>query len=189
MNVCGLPPVALGARLERGLGWLRQRAFLAATTLAVIAMIPAATSAAGAPPGIRYDGPTRTAALDLTAGQGDGYNFNGYAGGALVVRVPTGTTMQVTMHNAASDVSHSVLVAPWSERTKGSGFAAAFPGAAPPDFEMGITSHDPPLRFSFTARAAGQYALVCGVPGHALIGMWDELDVVDGLSAPSATAK
>jgi Sulfocyanin (SoxE) domain len=63
----------------------------------------------------------------------------------------------------------------------------AFPGAAPADFETSITSHDPPLRFTFTARAPGTYALACGVPGHALIGMWGEFDVVDGLSAPFAT--
>ncbi|HLJ60057.1 MAG TPA: sulfocyanin-like copper-binding protein [bacterium] len=144
---------------------------------------------AGTVPPVGYDGATHTVSLSLTAAQADAYNFNGYAGGALVVKVPTGSTVQVTMRNVAADVSHSVLVAPWDQRTKGSGFTPAFPGAAPADFETGITSHDPPLHFTFSARSAGTYALLCGVPGHALIGMWDELDVVDGLSAPSATTK
>jgi len=144
---------------------------------------------AGTPPPVGYDGATRTASLDLTAAQADGYNFNGYAGGALIVKVPIGTRVQVTMRNAAADVSHSALVAAWDQRMKGSGMTPAFPGAAPADFETGITSHDPPLRFSFTALSAGTYALICGVPGHALIGMWDEFDVVNGLDAPSVTTK
>ncbi|HEV2357244.1 MAG TPA: sulfocyanin-like copper-binding protein [bacterium] len=144
---------------------------------------------AGTVPPIGYQNGTHTVSLSLTAAQADGYNFNGYASGTLVVKVPTGSTVQVTMRNIAADVSHSLLVAPWDQRTKGSGFTPAFPGAASGDFETGITSHDPPLHFTFTARSAGTYTLLCGVPGHALIGMWDELDVVDGLSAPSATTK
>lgn len=157
----------------------------------LVMLAGAATTALGAGtlPSVGYDGATHTVSVSLTAAEADGYNFNGYAGGALVVKVPTGSTVQVTMRNIAADVSHSVLVAPWDQRTKGSGFTPAFPGAAPADFETGITSHDPPLRFNFSARSAGTYALLCGVPGHALIGMWDELDVVDGLSAPSATIK
>jgi hypothetical protein len=35
------------------------------------------------------------------------------------------------------------------------------------------------VKFSFTADKAGQYAFVCGVPGHAAGGMWDEFDVSD----------
>jgi len=160
-----------------------------ALALAVLAGNSAAARGAATAPPILYDAATHAVALTLTAGEGDGYNFNGHAGGALVVKVPTGATVQVTMRNTAADVSHSVLVAPWNDRIKGSGLTPAFPGAAPANFETGVTSHDPPLRFSFTARTAERYALACGVPGHALIGMWDEFDVVDGLSAPSATIK
>lgn len=167
----------------------RRHPLLAAVALTTAAIVGSPALAAGTAPAIAYDRATRTATVSLTAGQDDGYNFNGYASGALIVRVPTGTTVQITMRNLAADVSHSVLVAPWDERTKGGGLTAAFPGAAPPHPDTGITAHDPPLGFRFTASAAGQYALVCGVPGHALIGMWDELDVVDGLPAPSVVTR
>jgi FtsP/CotA-like multicopper oxidase with cupredoxin domain len=160
-----------------------------ATTLVAATPLALPATASAAAPSIAYEAATRTVTLMLSAGEEAGYNFNGYANGALVVKVPTGSTVQVTMRNLAADLSHSVLVAPWSERIKGSGFTPAFPGAAPADAETGVTSHDPPIRFKFTARAAGTYALLCGVPGHALIGMWDEFDVVDGLAAPSATPK
>jgi FtsP/CotA-like multicopper oxidase with cupredoxin domain len=157
-------------------------------SLTMMTALVTAARSSEAPP-ITYDSAARTVSLSLTAGMSGGYTFNGYMGGALVVKVPAGAVVKVTMRNAAPDVSHSVLVAPWSDRVKGSGFTPAFPGAAPAGVEAGITAHDPPLRFTFTASAPGTYALVCGVPGHALIGMWDEFDVVDGLKTPSVTAK
>jgi Sulfocyanin (SoxE) domain len=157
--------------------------------LAMVANSPSAARGAATLPALTYTAATHTVSFALTAGEGAGYNFNGYANGALVVKVPTGSTVEVTMRNTAADLSHSVLVSPWTDRTKGSGLTAAFPGAAPADFETGVTSHDQPIHFRFTAAKAGTFALACGVPGHALIGMWDEFDVVDGLAVPSAAAK
>ena len=53
-----------------------------------------------------------------------------------------------------------------------------------PGYAAGIGKNDRPEEFTFTATQAGQYAVVCGVPGHAQAGMWDEFDVVAGLAAP-----
>jgi hypothetical protein len=54
-------------------------------------------------------------------------------------------------------------------------------------FDTGLQSSDPPVKFSFKADKAGQYAMVCGVPGHAQGGMWDELDISATAQAPTIT--
>jgi hypothetical protein len=165
------------AGAERARRWTL--ALLAAGVAGLAASAPAA-SGAGAAPLLTYARESKTATLRLVAGQDEGYNFNGYANGALVVAIPTGWRVTVEVRNASTGTSHSALVVAWADRFKGGDLAPAFPGAAQPDFTQGITSQDPPARFAFTAGAAGKYSLVCGVPGHNLIGMWDELDVVEG---------
>jgi hypothetical protein len=96
-------------------GWLFlkyvRRPWLVALALTLVAAVRPSALAASTPPAIGYNAAARTVTLDLTAGQANGYNFNGYAGGALIVKVPAGATVQVTMRNVAADVSHSVLVA------------------------------------------------------------------------------
>jgi hypothetical protein len=153
----------------------------------VASLVPAA--AGEKPPLLTSDAGARAATLHIVAGENDGFTFNGYANGALVVAVPTGWTLTVEMRNTSASVQHSILVVSWSDRFKGSGLTPAFAGAAAPDFEKGITSGDAPIRFTFTADAPGRESLVCGVPGHNLVGMWDELDVIDGISAPSYRVK
>jgi sulfocyanin len=136
---------------------------------------------------LSIDSAARAVTVNLVAGEGaaPGLNFDGYSNGALVIRVPLGWTVHMTLVNDSSLLPHSALVVPWSERQAGS-FTPAFPGAAASDYTVGIAKGAPPQQFSFTADKAGQYAVVCGVPGHDAAGMWDELDVVAGLSAPEA---
>src|SRR5215469_10019153 len=145
--------------------WLSTGRRIGRTALLAAALLfgaPGHVPAAGTLPPMTYDTATHLVTLALTAGEGGGYNFDGYAHGALVLKVPTGSMVQVTLQNLASDVPHSAGLSPWADRIKGSGLATAFPGSAPTDFDTGVTSHDPPQRFSFTARAAGRYALACG---------------------------
>jgi sulfocyanin SoxE-like protein len=168
------------------------RPWTVATLTAVVvggsaALLPTRSSAEQASL-LTSDPASQTATLRLVAGVDDGYNFNGYASGALVVAIPSGWRVTVQVRNASSTTSHSALVVAWEDRFKGSGLSPAFPGAAQPDFPQGITAQDPPARFVFTAGAVGKYSLVCGVPGHNLIGMWDELDVVEG-GTPSSHVK
>lgn len=156
---------------------------LAAGVAGLAASAPAA-SGAGTAPLLTYARESKTA-LRLVAGQDEGYNVDCYASGALVVAIPSGWRVPVEVRNASTGTSHGALVVAWADRFKGSDLAPAFPGAAQPDFTHGITSQGPPARFAFTAGAVAKYSLVCGVPGHNLIGMWDELDVVEG-GTPSA---
>jgi sulfocyanin len=128
--------------------------------------------------------------LNLVGAEGStasGFNFNGYANGNLVIRVPEGWTVAVNL-TVDSDTPHSVLVTPWSERTAKT-FTPAFPQAETPDYSAGIAKGQLAQHFSFVADKAGQYALVCGVPSHDVAGMWDELDVVSGAAAPEVLVR
>jgi sulfocyanin len=160
-----------------------------------------AAAAGGAIPAgmVEYSGPdkilasdaaSKTVTVNLVAGEGSaagGFNFNGYANGDMQVQVPTGWTVKVS-YIVESSLPHSTLIAPWDERKAGS-LSAAFTGSAAADFRSGIEKGDDPQTFSFTADKAGQYAIVCGVPGHDSAGMWDEFDVIDNLAAPRTLVK
>jgi len=128
---------------------------------------------------------SRTVTVNLVAGQGasaNGFNFNGYANGDMHIQVPTGWRVKVSMVDQ-SQTPHSALIVPWNQR-QGGMLQPAFTGSAPADFRSGMEQGDDPLTFTFTAGKAGQYAIVCGVPGHIDAGMWDAFDVVDSLAAP-----
>jgi sulfocyanin len=139
---------------------------------------------------LRSDAASRTVTVNLIAGQGsdaNGFNFNGYANGALHIQVPTGWRVKVSMIDEAS-TPHSALIVPQAQR-QGGPFEPAFTGSAPADFRSGIEKGDDPQTFAFTADKAGEYAIVCGVPGHVDAGMWDAFDVVDNLAAPQVLVK
>ncbi len=115
-------------------------------------------------------------------------NFNGYSQGALKITVPAGWTVNVTFNNQQT-VSHSVGFVPWSERETPNGqFTAAFKRSTGPTdkFQSGVPQNQP-YKFYFVANKAEQFALVCGVPGHAAGGMWDEFDVDANAKAPTIT--
>lgn len=105
----------------------------------------------------------------------------------MVIKIPEGWKVTVNF-TVDSSLSHSLVVAPWSERQAGS-FTPAFDGSDTPNYSTGIHKGDPAVRFSFAAATAGQYAMVCAVPGHDDLGMWDELDVVTGLAKPEVLVK
>jgi hypothetical protein len=56
-----------------------------------------------------------------------------------------------------------------------------------PNPGTGAADMKSPQVFSFTVDKAGTYALVCGVPGHAVAGMWDVLKVAN-VAAPTQSA-
>ncbi|WP_051662826.1 sulfocyanin-like copper-binding protein [Alicyclobacillus macrosporangiidus] len=127
--------------------------------------------------------------LTITAQSGDNpMNFNGYGKGALKITVPVGWKVNVTFVNQQGQVPHSVGFVQWADRESPTGqFTPAFDGSVGDEsqFKSGVTSAG--QKYSFTADKAGQYAMVCGVPGHAAAGMWDEFDVDAHATAPTIT--
>ncbi len=45
------------------------------------------------------------------------------------------------------------------------------------------------VTLSFIADKTGKYAIVCGVAGHAAMGMWDTFVVSDLVNIPTITTK
>jgi sulfocyanin len=125
-----------------------------------------------------------TATLTLIAAYSNafnGFNFNGYGNGQMVITVPIGYKVTVSFSNKSS-VPHSAVFTPYSQKNRSSNFPLAFKGSSSPDPTSGISSGTT-QHFTFVASKAGTYALVCGVPGHEQAGMWDVLKVTHGGTA------
>jgi sulfocyanin len=146
----------------------------------------AATAAATKP--FYSVGSGKTLNLNLESGTStanQGLNFNGYFKGQMVVTVPVGWKVAITYKNSDPMMPHSIGATVFADRTATENFKPAFTGSIPSDFMKGITKTSPATSVSFTADKAGQYALVCGIPGHAVGGMWDELDASASAKAPT----
>ena len=149
---------------------------------------PAARAAAG-PTSVSWNAATKTVNLTVVAAYNSvagGFNFNGYNNGGLTITVPKGAKVVVAFTNKAP-LPHSVVITPYASRTLGSNFPLAFKGSSTPSPNDGKSNVSTPQVFSFTADKVGLYALVCGVPGHAVGGMWITFAVGD-VSAPTVRA-
>lgn len=126
----------------------------------------------------RVDHDARTVALTIVAGQtpdNNYWNFNGAIRGEWAITVPEGYTVTIDLVNQDPNMAHSLGIS--SELTN---FAA--PPTPDPVFEGAITEN--PLSMieatmpgesetiTFVASEAGNYSMVCYVPGHTAVGMW-----------------
>jgi sulfocyanin len=177
----------------------RTLAGLALTTLLALSLLPAAamhpvraaTRAAAEPQWVQWDAGSKTAHVTLVAAYNENngfFNFDGYAIGHLTITVPLGAKVVVSFTNKAS-LPHSAVITPFASHTLPGNFPLAFPGASTPNPAAGAAKVKAPQVFTFTASKAGHYAIVCGVPGHAIGGMWDRLDVANVPVATQLTAE
>jgi len=136
------------------------------------------------------DAANKSATINLVGSEGNaayGMNFNNFAKGGMVVRVPLGWSVTVSLV-VNSNLKHSAEIVPWAQR-EGEDFTPSFAGSDPKDAAVGIGKGAPKVEYTFRADRTGQYAVVCAVPGHAEAGMWDEFDVVAGADAPQLLVK
>jgi acyl-CoA reductase-like NAD-dependent aldehyde dehydrogenase/plastocyanin len=103
-----------------------------------------------------------------------GMNFNGYSHGKAVLTLPVGTKVNVTFINP-SPVPHSAIVIDKPDTKKLQIPEPWFTGGASTKHLMGQSMGK--SEFSFTADEAGEYALACGFPSHAVAGHWVALNV------------
>jgi len=133
---------------------------------------------------LSWDTATRVARLTLLAGLGgenNGFNFDGYGRGELLVTIPFGWRVVADCENRGG-ARHSCAVVKGSLSTR-----PAFPGAASPTPVAGL-SPGSKATFSFTAARTGSFRIACLVPGHEQARQWDVLDVVRG-GKPSISAR
>ena len=129
---------------------------------------------------MQYDSVTRTVTYPIVAGltsTNNAWNFNGYAEGRMTVVVPVGASVVMPFSNMDGNVPHSFGITADDPRNlpmvPG---AIVFPGAETRRFEAGLRSTERDI-VRFTASSAGRYLLICGVPGHAIGGMWIYFEV------------
>lgn len=123
---------------------------------------------------LRVDASARVVEVTLVAGYdatNNGFNFDGYARGELMVTVPLGWRVRVTCTNRGA-LRHSCAVVrgPLASRP-------AFPGAATPQPLQGL-ARGRTARFSFRAARTGVFRFACLVPGHEQARMYDVLKIV-----------
>jgi plastocyanin len=148
---------------------------------------PAAAGALSMPAWYQVDHGAQTVTLGITAGltnKANYWNYNGFTNGEAKIVVPTGYTVTINFVNQDPNMTHSIGV---DSRT--GGFPAAFTSVTPV-FEGAIsqnaldqanaTATGEEDVVTFVASAAGDYTLVCYVPGHAAVGMWIRFEVRDG---------
>ena len=111
-----------------------------------------------------------------------GMNFNGYSHGKLSYNVPTGWTVEVKFINP-SPVPHSAMVVERDMTRKLQMGEPYFDGGSVPNPAQGMSFKK--AEFSFLADEAGEYALTCGFPAHAISGHWVSLNVMDDLKVPT----
>jgi plastocyanin len=111
-----------------------------------------------------------------------GMNFNGYSHGKAVLTIPVGTKVNVTFINP-SPVPHSAIVIDKADTKKLQIPEPWFEGGASPKHLTGQTMGK--SEFSFAADEAGEYALACGFPSHAVAGHWVALNVSADAKVPT----
>jgi sulfocyanin len=160
------------------------------------AAAPAADPAVAAPSGemtmpdwFSVDDAAKTVHMTITAGltdAGNYWNFNGARNGDMAITVPEGYAVTIDFKNNDPSMGHSLGII-----AKTSNFGANV--QPDPVFEGAITSNPTDMMnatmpgqdetVSFTASQAGQYSMVCFIPGHAATGMWIHFNVSsDGTS-------
>ena len=136
---------------------------------------------------IVWDAATKTATIPVVSGltaNAGGWNFNGYARGQMRIIVPVGAKVVIQYYNDDIVPHSAIIVAGTASTVPSAPSAPVFAGATTTRGETGLmTGNSDELRF--TADKAGKYLLVCGIPGHALSGMWDWFEVSASAKAPS----
>jgi hypothetical protein len=135
------------------------------------------------------DHDAQTVTLDIVAGlepNNNYWNFNGATNGEWAITVPEGYTVTINFSNDDPNMAHSLGIS--SELTN-----FATPPATTPVFEGAISENAGSMIDStmpgesevitFVASEAGNYSMVCYIPGHTAVGMWLYFTVSEGQEA------
>lgn len=128
------------------------------------------------PSWMTVDETARTVTMDILAGETDAnnrWNFNGLYAGNGAVSVPEGFQVTINFTNRDPNQPHSVGIdeAMDSYPAMFESPEPVFAGAISPDATTTGTAPNETDSISFTADQAGDYAMICYVPGHAVAGM------------------
>ncbi len=154
---------------------------------------PAPAPTAAAPSGpmttpewFSVDNTARTVRMVITAGSvpdNNYWNFNGATKGSMAITVPEGYTVSIEFTNRDPNMAHSLGVSletvnfsiPPTPTPVFAGAISQNPGSMIDGTMPGETE-----TITFVAERAGNYSIVCYIPGHTAIGMWLYFNVSTG---------
>lgn len=127
------------------------------------------------PSWVSWSASTRTVTFSLIAGYPAAkspFNFNGFVDGELTFVVPLSANVVMNFVND-DGVPHSAEIIPGTGQIPNTSVApnVAIPRAYTRKALEGMNQGEKDA-MRFTAQAAGNYRIFCGVPGHGLSGMW-----------------
>lgn len=164
------------------------RTVLAATALAAATAFSLPALAGNTPKWMKVDQKDKTVTLDVNMGNpkvAGGFNFEGHAHGSMTITVPAGWKVHVKAINVGN-LGHSLEIVPAQKNPPQQGIKPAFSSSETAHLKTGIKPKHHGS-FTFDAKKAGKYWMMCGVPGHALGGMWDHFVVSKSASSPSVS--
>jgi Sulfocyanin (SoxE) domain len=129
---------------------------------------------------VTYDAASNTVTFKLEAGP---FSFNGFSSGGATLTVPPKST--VVMNFVQNDgTPHSAEVASGEGPPPNSGGDPAIQRAYTNKVVEGLPQGAKDV-IRFQAPESGSYRIVCGVPGHALSGMWLWFKIDPAAKAPT----
>lgn len=135
-----------------------------------------------------YNPSNKTVFLYLdSSSSGNPLNYNGTGNDAIHVYIPAGWTLIVIYTNYAS-LNHDVVIlqnttaTPNSSDIGNDGKILAVAGGTPTNYEAGISTGS--TASTSVTLPAGIYWFACGVPGHALAGMWGTIIASTSVTTP-----
>ena len=130
------------------------------------------------PDWFRVNADAQTVDMTLTSGStpdNNHWNYNGATKGSMAITVPEGYTVTISLVNDDPIMAHSLGISAQTSDFNGVPEPiAVFEGAITenPASMVDGTMPGETATVTFVADTAGNYSIVCYVPGHSLTGMW-----------------
>ena len=129
---------------------------------------------------VQWDPATKTVTFRLVAGP---FDWNGYKNGEATLTIPSGSNNVINFEQN-DGTPHSAEIGTGTGPVPNSGGDPAIPRAYTNKVVEGLVQGAKDV-IRFTAPDSGTFRIICGVPGHALSGMWIWLKVDPAANAPS----
>jgi hypothetical protein len=173
LGACALGTMALAAACSK-----QERPDLAVRQTTLAARTPADTGDTAQY--LSFDAASNTVTFRLVAGP---FVFNGYGSGQATLTLPSKSNVVI---NFVQDdgTPHSAEVSSGEGPVPNSGGDPAIPRAYTNKVVEGLPQGATDA-MKFTAPDSGKYRIICGVPGHALSGMWIWMAIDPSAKAPS----
>jgi hypothetical protein len=130
----------------------------------------------------KYDAGSNTVTFDLIGGP-SGFKFNDYANGDATLTVPAKANVVMNFVNE-DGTPHSAELFAGDGPLPNSGGTPAIPRAYTNAVVQGLPQGGKDV-MRFTAPDNGNFRIICGVPGHALSGMWIWFKVDPAAKSPT----